>query len=84
MSSTDDLRAAVARETGRRQFAEARLTRYQRQLAEARKTIKALTQQAASKPGLTEVGIIARAALLGTLDIDDEPHPSGAVAATAR
>jgi hypothetical protein len=53
-------------------------------LAEAYKTIETLTQLAASKPGLIEVGVIAPAALLGTLGSDDEPPRNDAVAATAR
>jgi hypothetical protein len=84
MNETDDLRAALAKETNRRQFAEARLARCRRQLAEAYKTIETLTQLAASKPGLIEVGVIAPAALLGTLGSDDEPPRNDAVAATAR
>jgi hypothetical protein len=72
MSETDDRTAALAKETSRRKFVEARLVRCQRQLAEAHDTIKTLTQLAASKPGLVEVGVIAPAALLATLGSDDE------------
>jgi bacterioferritin (cytochrome b1) len=63
MGSLGDLHAALADETGRRQLAEVRLAHCQRELAEAQKTIQVLTQFAASKPGLTEVGVIAQAAL---------------------
>jgi hypothetical protein len=84
MNGTEDLRAALAKETNRREFVEARLARCQRQLAEAHKTIKTLTQLAASKPGLIEVGVIAPAALLGTLGSDDEPPRSGTAAAAVR
>ena len=84
MDNIDDLRDALANETNRRKFVEARLARCQRQLAEAHDTIRTLTQLAASKPGLVEVGVIAPAALLGTLGSDDEPPRHDAVAATAR
>jgi anti-sigma factor RsiW len=80
MDSVDDLRAALAKETNRREFAEARLARCQRQLAEAQKTIKTLTRLAASCPGINEVGVIAHAALLETLAADEEPSLSGATA----
>jgi hypothetical protein len=83
MGSIDDLRAALANKNNRRRFVEARLACCQRQLAEALKTVKTLTQLAASKPGLVEVGVIAPAALLGTLDIDDEPPRSGGGVAVA-
>lgn len=84
MRSIGDLRKAFADETTRRQLAEARLADCQRQLAQAHETIVALTQLAASKPGLTEVGVIAPAALLSTLDIADAPPTNGAAAVTAR
>ena len=85
MNGIDDLNAALANETNRRKFVEARLARCQRQLAEAHKTIKTLTQLAASKPGVAEVGVIAPAALLATREIDDDPpRNAGAVAVTAR
>jgi hypothetical protein len=73
MSGVDDLCAALADEISRRQLAEMRLAHYERKLAEAHKTIKALTQLAASCPGVSEVGVIAHAALLGTLAADDDP-----------
>ena len=84
MSENDDLTAALVNETSRRKFVEARLARCQRQLAEAHDTIKTLTQLAASKPGLVEVGVIAPAALLGALGSDYEPSRHDAVARTAR
>ena len=79
----DDLHAALAIETSRREFLEARLARCQRRLTEAHETIRTLTQLVASTPGLTEVGVIAHAALLETFVSDDEP-PRDLVAATAR
>jgi hypothetical protein len=84
MNSTDELNAALTDETNRRKFVEARLARCQRQLAQAHETIKTLTQLAASKPGLVEVGVIAPAALLGTVGSDDDPTRHDAVAATAQ
>jgi hypothetical protein len=81
MNGADDLPAALADETARRQLAEARLAHYERKLAEAQKTIKTLTRLAASCPGVNEVGVIAHAALLGTLATDDE-LPRNAAAAT--
>jgi hypothetical protein len=66
MASIGDLRAALARETDRRRRTEAQLGRCQSELTKAYDTIKTLTELAASKPGLTEVGVIAPAALLGT------------------
>jgi hypothetical protein len=66
MTSIGDLRAALALETDRRRRTEAQLARCQRELTKARETINTLTELVASKPGLTEVGVIAQAALLGT------------------
>jgi hypothetical protein len=66
MASIGDLRAALARETDCRRRTEAQLARCQRELTKAHETIKTLTELAASKPGLTEVGVIAQAALLDT------------------
>jgi hypothetical protein len=84
MNGTDDFRAALADEITRRQLAEVRLAHYEQKLAEAHKTIKALTQLAASVPGLTEVGVIAHAALVEGLVNDDEASRNTAVAAKAR
>jgi hypothetical protein len=72
MSGIDNVRAELADEINRRQLAEMRLSHYERKLAEAQKTIKALTRLAASCPGLDEVGVIAHAALVETL-AHDEP-----------
>ena len=83
MRRNSDLRAALADEISGRQLAQARLVDCQRQLAEAHKTINALTQLAASKPGLTEVGVIAPAALLDAFDIDDDPPRRGTAVVTA-
>ena len=66
MASIGDLRAALARETDRRTRTEAQLARCQHELTKAHETIKTLTELAASKPGLTEVGVIAQAAPLDT------------------
>lgn len=84
MDSDDDLPTGLASAISRCQFLEARLARCQRELAEAHKTIRMLTQLAASKPGLTEVGVIAQAALLGTIDGDDVSPRNDAAAVTAR
>ena len=84
MNETGDLRVALADEITRRQLAEARLANYERKLAEAQKTIKALTRLAASCPGINEVGVIAHAALLGTLAADEEPSRSAAAGTAAR
>jgi hypothetical protein len=83
MGSIDDPSAALANKNNRRRFVEARLARCERQLAEAHKTVRTLTQLAVSTPGVVEVGVIAPAALLGTLDIDDEPPRSGGGVAVA-
>jgi hypothetical protein len=66
MASIDDLHAALATESDRRRRTEAQLARCQRELTEAHEIIKTLTELAASKRGLTEVGVIAQAALLDT------------------
>ena len=58
--------AALADQIRRRQFAEARVADCERQLADAHKTIEALTQLAASAPGHSEFGVIAKAALFET------------------
>jgi hypothetical protein len=65
-ASIGDLHAALARETDRRRRTEARLAHCRHELTKAHETIKTLTELAASKPGLTEVGVIAQAALLDT------------------
>jgi hypothetical protein len=56
----------LVRESDRRRRTEAQLAHCRRELTKAHETIKALTELAASKPGLTEVGVIAQAALLET------------------
>jgi hypothetical protein len=66
MASIGDVGTALERETDRRRRTEAQLARCQRELTKAHATIKTLTELAASKPGLTEVGVIAQAALLVT------------------
>ena len=83
MSRTEDLRAALLQETGRRQLAEVRLADSQQQLAKAHRTIRELTELAASKPGLREVGVIAQAALLESFGTADEPARNDAAPVTA-
>ena len=84
MNGTDDLRAALADEITRRRLAEARLAHYERRLAEAHETIRALTRLAASCPGVNEVGVIAHAALLETLAPYDELPQKDAAATAVR
>ena len=82
MNRTEDLNAALAKETGRRQLAEARLADCHRQLSEARKTIWELTQLTAPAPRLSDVGVIAHAALLDSCATAGELRQNGAAAVT--
>ena len=84
VNGSDVLRAALADETTRRQLAETRLAHYQRKLADAHNTIKKLTRLAASCPGVSEVGVIAHAALLETLGVEDAPPVNGVAVAPVR